>query len=425
MSMSTRAVTAVISILFLSLACRAEAQDYNVLEECSSRSQDIDEIHTCLDSYLDVMDGNIRAITEFLAETLSGKALAGLNRSQSAFVEYRRQNCLWYLDFSSPRNEAEQIAKNCLAHMSQQRLEELQNLVTADDSTGVALRGFYVYGADRNSFQPCGSDDRYWVEGDNVAVSRVQQSYLSVATSELQLLHAVFVGEVNTELQAPAGHTGIFEVTNLIELRVPTDSDCQLPSAGSSTADTLPTQVSPTELAREVSDDEQPGDQDEPEQQLTAYFGAWLVDCVEFNGQKMCELQSALSEDGKESTLLEEGGSPRVVINRTPRNSTFIEVFFPDREIDSVARIHWEVDSTTFGDIVDSDIRVDESGTLQIVKESDFLTSELLPSMIKGIQLKVDVLASVNHYSGDQFTSTLLGLTKAMTFADDFVESDG
>jgi uncharacterized protein YecT (DUF1311 family) len=426
MMMSKRVYSVIFLFFILGLCSRAYAQENDVLADCTSQSQDLDAIHTCLDDYLDVMDGNIQAITDFLTESLNGKALAGLNRSQSAFVEYRRQNCLWYLDFSSPRSEAEQIAKNCLAKMSQQRLLELQDLVTADETSGVAVKGFYVYGADRNSFQPCGAADRYWVEGDNVAVSRAQQSYLNVATSELQLLHAVFVGKINEELQAPAGHTGIFELANLIELRVPTESDCQLPGALAST-DSLPTQTTEEQLTREVLDDEQlVQDQEEPEQQLTAYFGAWLVDCVEISGRKSCELEAALSDGESESAAVDaEDGSPKVIINRNPENSTFIELFFPDIEIDSTTRIRWQVDAMAFGDIVDSDIRVDETGTRQIVKESRFLTADLLPMMIEGTELKVDVLESVDDSSGDQFTGTLQGLTKALVFADDFVREAG
>lgn len=424
--MLSRRPGAIISlVLLLGLTFRAEAQDYDVLAECTSQSQDLDEIHLCLDGYLDVMDGNIQAIIEFLADTLNGKALAGLNRSQSAFVEYRRQNCLWYLDFSSPRSEAEQIAKNCLATMSQQRLREIQNLVTADEGSGVATRGFYVYGAERNSFQPCGTNNRYWVEGSNVAVSRAQQSYLSVATSELQLLHAVFVGNINEELQAPAGHQGIFELTNLIELRVPTESDCQIPGSRLLNAESLPVQASIEELSREIPDDEQL-DQEEPEQQLTAYFGAWLVDCIERSGQKSCSLAAALS-DGKTEPVLssEGGGSPRVIINRSPENSTFMELHFPEREIDSAARIRWNVDAMAFGDIVESDIRVDETGTRQIVRESRFLTADLLPTMIDGGELKVEVLESIDDDSGERFSGTLQGLTKALVFADDFVRENG
>ncbi|MBX2880925.1 MAG: DUF1311 domain-containing protein [Granulosicoccus sp.] len=423
--MSIRRGKLVVLFFVLGLVLRAEAQEQDVLTQCSSKSTNLDEVHNCLDDYLDVMDGNIQAISNFLTESLSGKALAGLNSSQAAFAEYRRQNCLWYLDFSSPRSEAEQIAKNCLATMSQQRLRELQNLVTADDSSDVALRGYYVYGAERNSFQPCGSSDRYWLEGDSVAVVQAQQSYLTVATSELQLLHAVFVGKINDELEAPAAHSGVFELTNLIELRVPTDSDCPLP--GSRSDDDDPSSVlavSNEDLSREVADDEEEEEQEEPEQQLTAYFGAWLVDCIEISGRKSCELEAALSDGVNKAADLsdEDDGSPRVIINRSPENSTFVELFFPDREIDSPARIHWQIDAKTFGDIVDSDIRVDESGTRQIVKEGQFLTADLLPMLIEGTKIQVDVLDSVDDSSGEKFSGTLRGLTKALVFADDFVQ---
>lgn len=397
------------------------AQEANVLAQCRAQTQDLDEIHNCLDNYLNIMDGNIKAITDFLDDALTGDAQEGLARSQAAFAEYRRQNCLWYLDFSWPRREAEQIAKNCLATMSQQRLTELQALVTGDSTSDKAFRGFYVYGAERNTFQLCGSSDRYWVEGDASIVGLMQQTYLSVATDERQLLHAMFVGTVDKELQAPAEHQGIFKLSNFIELKVPTESDCQIPTRTSLAASLQgETGIVENELQREIADDEEIV-QDEPEQQLIAYFGDWQVDCVEITDLKSCELKVDLQEPNSASDNLQS----RLIVHRTPSKATFLEALFPDREIDSPSRIRWSIDVTAYGDIVDSEIRVDESGTRQIVSESEFLTTELMPALIEGESVVLNVLESVDDSSGTIFTATLLGLTKALVFADDFVREDG
>lgn len=422
MTMRARLLIATLVLPSLTISHSVLGQDINVLAQCRSQSQDLDQVHACMDNYLDVMDGNMRAITEFLGESLSGDSLAGLNQSQQAFVEYRRQNCLWYLEFSSPRGEAEQIAKNCLASMSRQRLQELQDLVTTDDQSGQTIAGFYVYGAERNSFQPCGSEERYWVEGVPSAVGLIQQTYLSVSTNERQLLHAIVVGKLDKQLQAPDEHAGVLELSSFIELRVPTDSDCRLPNRPFG-IDISASDIDATNQTREVEDDEQV-EQDEPEQQLTAYFGQWLVDCVEISGRKFCSLEVPLTrKSGTVKDVVSES-DPRLIVNRTPRLSTFIELEFPDREIDSPTLIRWTVDTKLLGDIVQSEIRVDQAGTRQLISESSFLDKELLPLMISGQQVIINILKTVDDNSGEALFGTLQGLTKALAFADDFVEDD-
>lgn len=422
MTLRVRFLLAVLTYPALTISPYAVGQDINALAQCRAQSQDLDQVHACMDGYLDIMDGNMRAITEFLGESLSGDSLAGLDRSQQAFVEYRRQNCLWYLEFSSPRGEAEQIAKNCLASMSQQRLQELQDLVTTDDQSGQTIAGFYVYGSERNSFQPCNSEDRYWVEGVPSAVGLIQQTYLSVSTSERQLLHAILVGKLDKQLQAPDGHQGVLALNSLIELRVPTESDCQLPNRPFS-LDISASDIDATTQVREVEDDELV-EQEEPEQQLTAYFGAWLVDCVELSGRKFCSLQVALTPDRGTVKSVASESDPRLIVNRTPKLSSFIELEFPDREIDSPTLIRWQVDSKVLGDIVESEIRVDQAGTRQLISESSFLDDDLLPLMISGQQVVISVLDSVDDEEGEALFGTLQGLTKALAFADDFVEED-
>lgn len=420
LTMTLRVRLFLVTLLLTTLTSghKAFAQDINVLAECRAQTQDVDLVHACMDDYLDVMDGNILAITDYIGQSLTDELLTGLNLSQQAFEEYRRQNCLWYLEFSTPREEADQIAKNCLASMSQQRLQELQNLVTADDQSPRTIAGFYVYGAGRNSFQPCDSDERYWVEGEAGAVGLLQQTYLSVASDERQLLHAIVAGSVNKELQSPDGHQGVLELGNLIELRVPTDSDCQMlsrPFAEMTAAD-----IDAAGQSGEVEDDEQI-EQEEPEQQLVAYFGAWVVDCVEITGRKSCEIEVALTQNGLGEGAPITDDSPVLTLNRLPKRSTFMELAFPDREIDSPSLIRWQVDAEEFGDIVNSEIRVDQTGARQLISESEFMDDKLLPMMIMGRDITISVLGSVDDENGERFLATLDGLTRSLVFADDFL----
>ncbi len=379
-------------------------------------SQVTDDIHDCMDSYLNLMDNNISGMTEFLADSLSGDALAGLGRSQNAFSEYRRQNCLWYLEFSSPRAEAELIAKNCLANMSRQRWQELQDLVSEEDTSAQTVSGFFIYGAGKNSFQQCGSDVRYWVDGDPSVVNDAQQLYLSLATSEYQIVHAVFAATIDEVSEAPEGHQGLLKLTTLIDMSLPTESDCRLPSTQSAFALASGAEVDENALR---SSDELEGDeeQDEPQQQLIAYFGAWLVDCTEINGAKSCELNVAFEKVGAPDEL----NDGQLTIVREKQKRTHLELSFPGREIDSPTLIRWRIDAFTFGDLVGSSILVDDVAARQVVPDGRFLKNDLLPLMIEGIELSVDVLEDVDDASGEQYQGTLNGLTKAIAFADDFV----
>ena len=401
----------------------AAAQEYNALAECRAQSLVLDRIHDCMDNYLDILDGNMRAITGFLGESLRGDMLVGLNRAQQGFDEYRRENCLWYLEFSSPQKEAEQIAKNCLADMSHARLQELQNLVTAAPRSNQTLNGYYLYGENQSYFQPCGQSERFTVEGGADAVDLLQQSYETLASNNRQLLYAVLVGTLDDQLQASQGNLGILQLKALIQLRVPTDADCKLPIA-SANFDTTTNDVPAPETTREVLDDERL-EQEEPEQLLTAIFGDWTVDCIEISGRRSCSLDTGLKQDGGGGTIIDgEFITPKLILNRTPRQGTFIEVIFPSREIESPSLVRWQVDQLALGDIVGSEIRVDQLEARLLVSENRYLVSELMPLLLAGQQVMVSVRDNVDDVSGDTFVGTLKGLTKSLEFADDFVRDN-
>ena len=221
-----------LSLLALGSPLVLQAQDTGsgVLAECAALSPRLDDIHACLDDYLGVMDEEIAASEAFIDESLDEAGRAAFAASRRAFSVYRRDNCLWYLAFSEPRVEAEQIAKDCLATMSLQRLSELRRLITADGGQDAVQRGYYVYGASRNTFRPCGSDSRLWVEGEAGVVGELQQRYLDVATSERQLLFTRLRGVIDTEAQTASGHDGVLRTSVIGELRVPREGDCRLPA---------------------------------------------------------------------------------------------------------------------------------------------------------------------------------------------------
>lgn len=396
----------------------AFAQGYNVLQECMKLSADDTEINNCIDNYLDLMDDNIQDISEYIARDLADAPLDKFQLSQQAFFEYRKQNCLWYLEFSSPQATAEKIAKNCLATMSQQRLAELQSLIATDKGNAGTLRGFYVYGANRNSFQPCGSEQRYWVQGDNEQVGQLQQDYLNQSTASLQVLYAELRGRIEPSNDYPE-HSGVVQLAAISSLKPPSDSECSLPKG--STPNTLATRPEIKPITVPEPEPEPVAEiEAEPEQVLRAYFGEWLAECRQQQTSFTCDLSV-----GFNGTDVTDENRPEMMLSRRTEKRTLLYMKFPEREVDSPAKIRWRVDKYAFGDIVGSEIRVDEVGTQQLVHERKFIRDDLMPLFRKGTELGVEVLTDVDDDGGDKFTASLQGLTRALNFADDFIASGG
>lgn len=422
----------------------------DILEDCLALSSINDEIHNCLDNFLDLMDDNIADLEAFITAELSGAgpdnnaALLAFQSAQSAFTNYRRENCLWYLAFSSPRSTAEQIAKNCLATMSQQRLSELQSLISSQNNTGSAISGYYVYGADRNSFQACGDANRYWIEGENAVVSQLQQDYLSKSTAELQILYVSLTGSIDTEAGSPyPNHDGIFKLQSISSVRIPTDNDCQLPTKSDaantkSLIDAAPTpEPAPVQEPAVAEPQAEVLTQLEPEQQLIAYFGEWVANCEQLGSSYGCRLSAPLVNADTQP------GAPNAVLKLTRRSEqrTVIDVEFPpgltQPEVDDISDITWRVDSVSIGKIFHSrldkirpstDAGQSSSGQAsevirQAIRERWFIRDELLPLLIDG--RKVFITLTPSRGSQVVVSATLKGLTRALTFADDFTSAQG
>jgi len=428
-------------VLLVATGAATQAQDDRggVLAECAALSPLLDDIHNCLDNYLDVMDDNLADIASYIERSLEAESLTAFAASQDAFATFRRDNCLWYLAFSEPRSEAEQIAKDCLATMSLQRLSELQRLIATNDSDNTTHGGYYVYGASRNTFRPCGSDARYWVEGDAAAVGELQQTYLDKATTDLQVLFVTLKGKLDEEAETTSGHDGVLLVTDLSEVRLPREADCRLPAGGpTSIASATAAELDIKAIDRRAGSDveltvSEPFTEsevppvEEPEEQLVAYFGAWLADCSGTGDRRVCRLSTELmrGDTGGSVVVADLASVPMIELSRRADERSGLELRFPGREIDSPARIRWRIDSRNLGDIVASSIRVDESASRQLIAHQGYVREDLLPALLGGAELKVDVLASVDDSSGERFTATLIGLTRALAFADDFVGTVG
>lgn len=399
-----------LSVLLLSLfgSRSVHAQTYDILKECMALSGRNADIHVCLDNYLDAMDSRVASLVREVEARGNAQSLSSFQRSQEAFIAFRRTNCLWYLDFSSPRRAAEQLAKSCLARMSGERVAELQRLLEPSNEASTLLSGIYVYGASQNAFRPCGSDARYWVEGRNAAVSKLQQDYLDVATAPLQLLYVTLRGELDESAKTSYELEGVIRLQQVVDVRVPLDTDCRTIETAAAPQAELPDEEPVLDLR--IPDSEGVDVDDEtPEQELIGYFGAWQARCTLLKALYQCELQ----------VDFEPAGSLTLV--RKTDSDTQATLYIPEREIDSLSKIRWQVDDEQLGDIAASNIRVDEQGTRQSFGSDGLAQGDLLARMIDGLRLDIEVVEAVDDVRGDNYGATLKGLTRALSFADDFI----
>lgn len=406
----------------------ASLDSSNMLLECRALSTDPQDINNCMDNFLDLLDSSLADIEDFILGELGGSVgnnvaqVQAFERSQAAFRDFRRENCLWYLEFSEGRIEAEQIAKNCLAEMSQARLAELQGLVT-DTPTEEKVEGFYVFGSDRNSFQFCGNTRRYWVEGDTVILSQLQQTYLAQALTDLAVLYVEVQGAVDEAAGSPyPGHDGVFRIRDLKLMRQPSDSDCQLPSQTPRVAANLPAAETAIEEPLSALPVEEPSSQPltnplEPEQQLTAYFGAWLAQCKQLGDSYGCVL--SVEMDGEP---VPGASQPVLKLTRRSEKRTIVDLEFPTLEIENIDQIRWSIDEFDVGPIAQSRIRVDAEAARQQIRNRKFIQQDLLPMLVGGSAVVIELESEgvIRNYVG-----TLIGLTRALTFADSFTAANG
>ncbi len=414
-----------VAVLLLLFGVPNKASATNFLQECMALSTENNDIQNCLDNFLDALDDNIDDISAYISGDIGGATLEAFQRSQRAFFVYRKENCLWYLEFSPAGDRGEQLAKNCLANMSAQRLEELQSLIALPGNNVKQVRGYYVFGADRNSFQPCGNSDRFWVEGDSSVVGQLQQTYLSQATQELQLTYVTLAGQL-TSSKDHAGHAGIATISAVIDVRLPNESDCGLPGnnlalGGNTSGPSVAVQPS---ISADIDANELNSEPllsiNEPEQVLRAYFGDWFAECKQEQSDFACDVSVAFTGAG-----VDANDPPTINLLRRANKRTVVQLAFPEREVDSTVKMRWRIDSYTFGDVVGSDILVDENGTRQVIRERKFVSEELMPLLIEGGELGIEILEDVDDESGEAFAATLNGLTRALAFADDFVSNEG
>jgi len=334
-------------VLALLFGWQLNARAYDALEACRAQSVNLDEIHACLDGYLDLMDENLGELTLFVNGQLSGSDRAAFSRAQQSFYSFRRENCLWYLEIAGQRDQAEQVAKNCLADMSQQRLAELQSLV-----------GSYT-----NAEAP--------------------------ELKEIEPKPAPVAPQVSNEpAQKPVEVATVENTTTAV-----TDIS-NSPSTGSSLEDGA--------LA------------------LTAYFGQWQVVCQTIDADSRCDMEVALQP------MENATGNPNSALRITRRDEqrTLVELYFPDDKLDGAENVSWRIDTFEFGAVPGSSIEVDDIAARHLIKERKFIRDELLPLFRSGSEVGITLLENTDGSEGVGYAATLVGFSRALTFADEFVAGD-
>jgi len=358
-SMLSRIVRSVFVITVLFNA-QGIAHAYDALQACRAQSEVLDDVHGCMDNYLDLMDENLRELTLFIDTELRGAERSAFTRAQQAFYSYRRENCLWYLEISGPRDVAEQVAKNCLAEMSQQRLFELRGLI-----------------ASYTDAEPPVNEDI--LAGENSAA----------ATAD--------------SLASASG------------------------GAESDASDSLADANAAAVAAAEKDEKEKSGDQsvsaaragselEEGALGLKAYFGQWQVHCQTKDTTSFCDMQAALhpvEDNGVKNSSLR--------ITRRANERTQVVLNFPGSEIASPDYVSWRVDTFAFGVVPGATVSVDEVSAQHIIKEKKFIRDELLPLFRNGGEVGIAVVDKPGAEEAISYTATLVGFSRALTFADSFV----
>jgi hypothetical protein len=94
---------------------------------------------------------------------------------------------------------------------------------------GSTLSGRYIYGHEANSFQPCGEEKVYWVEGSNKMLELMAEKYSKLATEPYEEVFANIVGKhIGKAVDGFAvDYDGKIQVIELMLMRNRSDTDCQ------------------------------------------------------------------------------------------------------------------------------------------------------------------------------------------------------
>lgn len=306
----------------------------DALTRCRSESVEPDVIHACLDERLGALDERMEGLGREVLGRVDADAADGFRRSQRAFANFRRENCLWYLEIASPPDEADQVAKNCLVDTTLERLDELERLLfEARAPEAIVTRG--------TATAPPGD--------------------VSVAVDEND--------------SAVGG-------------------DPPRSTAGQGAGE---------------------------DEALLAYFGDWRADCRRGNGTARCRLGVAVTDPAPALVATAADGSgAQLGLERRADGIVAIEIDLPGLSPEQPGDLRWRVDGRDLGTLSGVRLVDGRDPARQRIDDPDTIAA-ILPSLRDGVELVVDSTGDAAGARGGEVAATLMGLTRALAFADDFV----
>lgn len=101
--------------------------------------------------------------------------------------------------------------------------------IAGGSATEIDHSGFYIYGHEANTFQPCGSTKVYWVIGDDTMVDELRRRYEEIAIQLYEEVYVSLTGEFRPKATDgfAADYDGLFFTAKIKSLRKKQNADCK------------------------------------------------------------------------------------------------------------------------------------------------------------------------------------------------------
>lgn len=114
-------------------------------------------------------------------------------------------------------------------------LQACDNAAISGNETSAAQRvhkGYYIYGHEVNSFQPCAQELVYWINGSNEVLEILQQNYFKLSSEPYQEVFVELTGDFGTKASDgfAMDHDGQFEVESMLKMSKISDHECKAAS---------------------------------------------------------------------------------------------------------------------------------------------------------------------------------------------------
>ncbi len=94
-----------------------------------------------------------------------------------------------------------------------------------------SYRGVYTWGAEVETFAPCGGKKSYWVSGNSKLLEKLKNEHQKVTTKPYQGIDVTLVGTIDTSKKDLDGfaaeYDGVFNLTSIESLFKPNGGGCK------------------------------------------------------------------------------------------------------------------------------------------------------------------------------------------------------